>query len=90
MPIKTRRGYRSILVHIPTGEHELLERIAAENFRSIEQQASAMLTANVREMEASAIKDAVLQSNNGRLEDEIEERAAWRPDSESVEVTPAE
>lgn len=96
MPTKARRGYRSILVYIPTAQYAVLEGIAAENFRSIEQQASAMLTGNLKDMESYAL-EAVKRNEvalsrgevNGSIDAEIEERAAWS-DPESVEVAPAE
>jgi hypothetical protein len=85
MPIKAKRGYRAVGVHIPTAQYEMLERLAAENFRSIEQQASAMLTANLRAAEEMELNEAAL-SGNGRLivdipeehelRDEVEERTA--------------
>jgi hypothetical protein len=83
MPTKARRGYRAITVHVPTAQYEMLEGIAAENFRSIEQQASAMLTADIREFEEKAL-DAAVQRGNGRLSVEIEEG------EDAVTLTPAE
>jgi hypothetical protein len=83
MPTKARRGYRSILVHIPTPQYEVLEGIAAENFRSIEQQASAMLTADLKGAEEMALDEAVLRGN-GKLTVEIEEG------EDAVTLTPME
>jgi hypothetical protein len=85
MPTKARRGYRSITVHIPVAEYGTLEGIAAENFRSIEQQASAMLTADLKGAEEMALQEAVLrrEGENGRpqqrpgLVDEIDGNGEW-------------
>lgn len=82
-PIKARRGYRSIAAIIPTAQYEMLEGVAAENFRSIEQQASAMLTAALKEMEERALDDAVLRGN-GKLIVDIEEG------EDAVTLTPRE
>lgn len=83
MPIKARRGYRSIAVHIPTAQYETLERIAAENFRTLEQQASAMLTDDIQEMEERAL-DAAVKRGDGKLTVDIEEG------EDAVTLTPRE
>lgn len=83
MPIKARRGYRSIAVHIPTAQYATLERIAAENFRTLEQQASAMLTDDIQEMEERAL-DAAVKRGDGKLTVDIEEG------EDAVTLTPRE
>jgi hypothetical protein len=83
MPIKARRGYRSIAVHIPTAQYETLERIAAENFRTLEQQASAMLTDDIQGMEERAL-DAAVKRGDGKLTVDIEEG------EDAVTLTPRE
>jgi hypothetical protein len=93
MPIKARRGYRSIAVHIPTAQYETLEKIAAENFRTLEQQASAMLTDDIQGMEERALDAAVKRGDggdggDGKLTVDIEEgedAVTLTPREESVE-----
>jgi hypothetical protein len=86
MPIKARRGYRSIAVHIPTAQYETLEKIAAENFRTLEQQASAMLTDDIQGMEERALDAAVKRGDggDGKLTVDIEEG------EDAVTLTPRE
>ena len=61
MPVKARKGFRAITVYLPVAQHDLLGRIAEENFRSIEQQGSAMLTEAI----SLKVNAAITRAMNG-------------------------